>query len=1013
MNYLLPLKRKKSLQSWSLSIVLMFSMILTIMPSLSVSAAEPDNGLDSFGRVELDVVLMSLTRTAANALADPGNQFDADYGVFADESNLTAWNNNTQRVIGYQGSNRTPIVFNNAAAGAWQSVGTAAVDAGITVDTASAFQIKFETTGYENIRFSARQKSTGSGPESFMLAYSIESPTGPYIVIPDSRNDNVRVGNDTYAALQHSYVDFELPAELDNQTVVYLRVFMVDSALSNRSNGNTSINDIVIIGDATSPIDLLTDVELMTLTRTTATLAEAGNQFSADSGVFADLSNLTAWDNNTQITIGGTGRTPIVINNAATVDLGNPWRGWKPAGGEGIGVDNASAFQLRLETTGFENIRFSARQKSTGSGPDVFELAYSIGSPTGPFTVIAGSRTGNIQAPSSFRNDNYSDLDWPGGITFSDFLLPEAISDQSEVYLRIFFNGSHTLGRNGNTSINDIVIIGDEIGGGGNIVVNKTALYLLIEEVLQKVESDYTATTWAVFAEALENALTVANDINATQSEVNSARSRLLSAMNGLTLLSDYVELIDWPGDGTVTAWDTTRTFLADSSGLDFHDGRLYAVDNGTGRLWILDVALDGTLSFVPGFENGKRVRFYSRESASGPDAEGVTVDGDGFVYIASERDNSRSSVNWNVILQVDPWVDANELVALREWDITNSLPPVAANAGIEAVEWVSNAHVAGKLFDQNTNAPFNPANYPGAIADGVFFVALEANGHVYAYVLYDDETFVQIADINSRLGGAMALDYDEYENVLWVKADNTQGNRSAVLTFNGTPNVGIVHVNPPSGLAVNGNFEGFAIAEARYTVNGQRPVYHFEDGSTSRSLHIGSIWCDYQEVIAVDKGALAEATVLALTKVEAKYTAASWKLFAASLMAAQQVYADVNATQEQVDAAVVYLTNAMNALVPTPVCDGCVVAPSDAEFLQARAAGILRNGLTQTQLRLSANNKATLTLVIDGREFILATNVNNRNVSGRIELPDGSGALVFDIKGNGSNIKTFQIIKK
>jgi len=103
--------------------------------------------------------------------------------------------------------------------------------------------------------------------------------------------------------------------------------------------------------------------------------------------------------------------------------------------------------------------------------------------------------------------------------------------------------------------------------------------------------------------------------------------------------------------------------------------------------------------------------------------------------------------------------------------------------------------------------------------------------------------------------------------------------------------------------------------------------------------------------------------------------------------------------------------------------CDKCdcvaVVDPdppaalSDAEFLQGLAASILKNGLKESQLLLSANNKATLILVIDGRSFVLATNVNNRNVSGSIVLPDGSGTLVFDIKGNGSNIKVFQIIKK
>jgi hypothetical protein len=90
-----------------------------------------------------------------------------------------------------------------------------------------------------------------------------------------------------------------------------------------------------------------------------------------------------------------------------------------------------------------------------------------------------------------------------------------------------------------------------------------------------------------------------------------------------------------------------------------------------------------------------------------------------------------------------------------------------------------------------------------------------------------------------------------------------------------------------------------------------------------------------------------------------------------------------------------------------------CVVPLSYADFLAERAAGILRNGLTANQLRLSANNNATLTLVLDGVEFILARGVNNRNVSGSIELSDGSGTLVFDIRGNGSNVREFRIIRK
>ena len=123
-----------------------------------------------------------------------------------------------------------------------------------------------------------------------------------------------------------------------------------------------------------------------------------------------------------------------------------------------------------------------------------------------------------------------------------------------------------------------------------------------------------------------------------------------------------------------------------------------------------------------------------------------------------------QKGINYNSILVVDPDTEGSDLTAVNEWDLTSSLPQVSANMGIEAVEWVSDTAVTDKLFDQNTGAAFDPADYPDAVADGVFFVALEDNGHVYAYVLNEDGTSVQIADIDSKLGGAMSLDYDTYE---------------------------------------------------------------------------------------------------------------------------------------------------------------------------------------------------------------------------------------------------------
>ncbi len=308
-------------------------------------------------------------------------------------------------------------------------------------------------------------------------------------------------------------------------------------------------------------------------------------------------------------------------------------------------------------------------------------------------------------------------------------------------------------------------------------------------------------------------------------------------------------DMIQWPGADDVIALDTEQMFLENASGLDFYNDQIYAVDNGVGAFWVFDVAADGSVTYADGFENGKRVRFQKDAddpTVAGPDTEGVAVAGDGYVYFSSERDNHVKGINWNTILQVDPHAEGEDLVALNEWDITDSLPAVVANMGIESIEWISSADVNGNIIDKNTNEVFDFSNYPDAISGGLFFVGLEDNGHIYAYILNSDGTSVQVADIDSKLGGIMALDYDAYENVLWAVADNGYNNRAAKITFNGEIEADVLHVLPPTGVDITLNNEGFAIAPAEYTVNGQRPVYRLADGLATGSFTMGYIDCDY-----------------------------------------------------------------------------------------------------------------------------------------------------------------------
>ncbi|CAH0125177.1 lamin tail domain-containing protein [Microbacterium sp. Bi121] len=300
-----------------------------------------------------------------------------------------------------------------------------------------------------------------------------------------------------------------------------------------------------------------------------------------------------------------------------------------------------------------------------------------------------------------------------------------------------------------------------------------------------------------------------------------------------------------WPGSADVRALDSIPTFLEDSSGLDVQqtaDGTfLWAVDNGTGKIWKMTASADGSVAFADGWADGKRVRFQkdaSDPNAAGPDTEGITVDGNGLVYVASERDNGDKGVNQNKILQVDPNAPGPDLVAQTEWDLTAQLPAVGANLGMEAVEWVPDAALAGKLYDDNTKAPYEAATYAGG---GLFFVAVEDNGGVYAFALAAGGFATLVSTIDPGLAGVMSLDYDSFLGVLWAVCDDGCGGTSAQVTLNGTDKPGIAHFARPAGMPDINN-EGFATAPASLSTDGQRPVWWFADGFTSEALHVGTM---------------------------------------------------------------------------------------------------------------------------------------------------------------------------
>lgn len=304
---------------------------------------------------------------------------------------------------------------------------------------------------------------------------------------------------------------------------------------------------------------------------------------------------------------------------------------------------------------------------------------------------------------------------------------------------------------------------------------------------------------------------------------------------------------VAWPGVPDARVVDTAPTFLSDSSGLDSQvtaDGTfLWAVDNGTGTFWKLRVAEDGSATPATGWENGKRARFpkdASNAGAAGPDAEGITVAGDDFVYLATERDNSAKGVNRNTVLKVDPNAPGPDVVANQEWDLTASLPAVAANVGLEAVEWIADTDLRTRLIDQNTGALYDPARYPGHGA-GLFFTAVEDNGHVYAFALNADGTHALVAEIASGLPAAMALDWDSALGVLWAMCDDGCHGDGAQVTLNGTVTPDVVRISRPTGLPDTNN-EGFATLPVALGGASTRPAWWFTDGLSVGALRVGGL---------------------------------------------------------------------------------------------------------------------------------------------------------------------------
>jgi len=309
--------------------------------------------------------------------------------------------------------------------------------------------------------------------------------------------------------------------------------------------------------------------------------------------------------------------------------------------------------------------------------------------------------------------------------------------------------------------------------------------------------------------------------------------------------------VLTWPGSASPTtidaqcAWVTTLSGQ-DLSGLAFDPNNadvLYAVKNKSHVYRLVRVPGGWAKDTANGWSDGKDIRFPGNTGL--PDSEGLTVAPDGSLFITTERDNAASGVPLDSILKFDPTSSATTLVASDQWVLTGDLnfTNADANLGFEGVAYVPDSFLTAAGFRTDDGSLYNPANYTSKIGGGLFFGAVEKTGHLRAYVLNSDHTYVRVADIDTGMVGVMDASFDPDLGRIWAHCDNTCGNATALLKVGANGHFAVDRSYSTPASLPNYNLEGFAVAPASTATNGTREVLWTDDGNRfGHSLWSGTI---------------------------------------------------------------------------------------------------------------------------------------------------------------------------
>ena len=420
--------------------------------------------------------------------------------------------------------------------------------------------------------------------------------------------------------------------------------------------------------------------------------------------------------------------------------------------------------------------------------------------------------------------------------------------------------------------------------------VVKDALNAAIEEAEKRVETDYTAESWANFARALENAKIVAADENADQTAVDEATALLNEAMGALVAAEPPADVDRTALEALIAeAEGYNRTDYTEESWAVFAEAltNAYSVDqNVEATQDDVDKAAEALQAAIDGLEevhadvNLEEIRALIDEA--------LQIQNDG--YTAESWDVLQDALVNAALAVSDPDVTQEQIdqlaAALR--DAIDALEEAKEEADLDAINALID--VAQKLNESDYTADSWKA-LEDALADAVAAAedaeSTQAQIDKAAEALVDAITALKAAEpaeevnldaINALIEAAQSLDKDLYTAESWAALQDAVADAAAA--------------------AADTESTQAQIDEAAAAL--QAAIAALEAAEPAEEVNLGAI----NALIGV-----------AQKLDEANYTAESWDALQEALADAAAAAADSNATQDQIDKAAAALGDAIAAL--------------------------------------------------------------------------------------------------